>query len=731
MLIVNKAVLLALLAAFTMLFAEALDAQAKFALVIGNGNYTGISRLNNPVNDANDMEAALRDLGFTVDKLLDASRVDMENAVARLKNRLSVANDSYGFLFYAGHGVQSGGVNYLIPVDAIIPSENYLRDRTVSVQTMMDELNDAGNALNIVVLDACRDNPYSWARTTSRGLTVLSNQPADSIIVYATSAGSTAADGTGRNGLFTEHLLTHLRKPGIEVSEVFRLTMSDVAQASGNQQRPAVYNQFPGLAYLGSLPAPVPMVTNVAVSPFSVTVSSGSTQQFAAIVTGTTDNPPQTVTWTLTGGTAGTSISPNGLLTIGPNQPPGTFVVTATSTADTSRSATAIVTVPQPVPTVANVTVSPNTATVNIGSTQQFAALVTGTNNPSQTVTWAVSGGTAGTSISPNGLLTVGPNQIPGTLTVMATSTADTSRSATAIVTVPQPAPAAVTPQPAPPPAPAPAVTSEPIPEGLQYRVNASSVTITGYTGNSANVNIPAQIQGLPVTGIGERAFAGNNRLNSINIPYSVTFISGWAFQNCSSLTNITIPYSVTFIGNLAFSGCGSLTNITIPSSVMSIGNSAFSGCGNLTSITLPSSVTSIGNSAFSGCGNLISITLPSSVTSIGAWVFAGCGNLTSITIPSSVTSIDREAFSGCNSLTSVTIPSSVTSIGVSAFSGCNSLTSVTIPSSVTSIGSSAFSGWTSRQTINIQGRANRATADSAWGADWRNECNARIVYTR
>jgi len=230
-------------------------AQQKYALVIGNSNYTNITELNNPVNDANDMAAALQGLGFTVEKLLNASLDQMESAAIRLKNRLSNSKNSYGFLFYAGHGVQSNGENFLIPVDANIQSESFLRQRAVSVQALLDELNEAGNELNLVVLDACRDNPFSWRRSGSRGLTVLGNQPADSIIVFATAAGSTAADGTGRNGLFTSHFLNNLKTPGIEVSELLRLTMGDVARASNNQQRPAVYNQFSGLAYLGSPPA--------------------------------------------------------------------------------------------------------------------------------------------------------------------------------------------------------------------------------------------------------------------------------------------------------------------------------------------------------------------------------------------------------------------------------------------------------------------------------------------
>ncbi|MDR2746568.1 MAG: caspase family protein, partial [Treponema sp.] len=208
----------------------------------GNGAYTGITRLNNPVNDAADVSATLRGLGFTVDTLTNAGRVQMEEAVTRLKNRLAASRGSYGFFFYAGHGVQSGGENYLLPVDANIPGEAYLRDRAVPMQAVLGELNDAGNALNIVVLDACRDNPFGWGRSGSRGLQVVSNQPADSIIVYATSAGSVAQDGTGRNGLFTTHLLNNLKIPGLSVRDLFDKTGADVRRASGGSQIPAVYS---------------------------------------------------------------------------------------------------------------------------------------------------------------------------------------------------------------------------------------------------------------------------------------------------------------------------------------------------------------------------------------------------------------------------------------------------------------------------------------------------------
>ena len=109
------------------------QAPVKYALVIGNGDYSGISRLRNSVNDANDMTDALQSLGFTVDKVLDGDLNQMESAIIRLRNRLSTSNNAYGFFFYAGHGVQSNGINYLLPVNANIPSENNLRERAVSV----------------------------------------------------------------------------------------------------------------------------------------------------------------------------------------------------------------------------------------------------------------------------------------------------------------------------------------------------------------------------------------------------------------------------------------------------------------------------------------------------------------------------------------------------------------------------------------------------------------------
>ena len=168
----------------------------------------------------------------------------MENAAINLRNRLSAAgNDSVGLFYFAGHGLEMGGVNYLIPSDANIPDRHFLRERAFSVQVMLDMLNESRNTLNIVVLDACRDFPAAWSRSLNRGLAVIANPPANHIIMFATGAGQVASDGTGRNGLFTSHLLNNLRQPN-DINDIFRRTMVDVSTASRNEQRPALYTDF-------------------------------------------------------------------------------------------------------------------------------------------------------------------------------------------------------------------------------------------------------------------------------------------------------------------------------------------------------------------------------------------------------------------------------------------------------------------------------------------------------
>ena len=281
----------------------------------------------------------------------------------------------------------------------------------------------------------------------------------------------------------------------------------------------------------------------------------------------------------------------------------------------------------------------------------------------------------------------------------------------------------------------------------LEYGVlDDGTVEITDYNGSAEKVDIPAKIDGMSVTSIGDWAFSSCASLTSITIPNSVTSIGASAFYYCKSLTSITIPNSVTSIdvnafgdtallenqataekyvgkwvvecdndvssvtikngtegiADSAFEDCTSLTSITIPNSVTSIGISAFRGCTSLTSITIPNSVTSIDEYAFSVCTSLISITIPDSVTSIGKSAFYYCVSLTSITIPDSVTSIGAGAFEDCERLESITIPDAVTSIESGTFRDCDKLTDITIPDNVTSIGWGAFSGCESLTSIML-----------------------------
>ncbi len=238
------------------LFSIALHAgeEARIALVIGNGDYDTLGRLNNPPNDARDMADALGEMGFDVDLRIDADLETMEEAVVEFGRRLASNRGATGFFFFAGHGVESDGTNYLIPSAATIGSESFLRTRSVATNSVLDEMERAGAGLSIVVLDACRDNPFSWARSGSRGLAPVGYQPPGSIVAYATSAGSVAEDGTGRNGTFTAELLKHIGTAGIDITEVFRRTGRDVRDATGGRQVPAVYNQFFDNAYLGGAP---------------------------------------------------------------------------------------------------------------------------------------------------------------------------------------------------------------------------------------------------------------------------------------------------------------------------------------------------------------------------------------------------------------------------------------------------------------------------------------------
>jgi formylglycine-generating enzyme required for sulfatase activity len=201
--------------------------------------------------------------------------------------------------------------------------------------------------------------------------------------------------------------------------------------------------------------------------------------------------------------------------------------------------------------------------------------------------------------------------------------------------------------------------------------INNGEVTITGYTGTGGNVEIPATIGGVAVTGIGNEAFKNITSITNLTLPNSLTAIGQKAFEGCTQLISISIPNSVATIGQFAFAGCSSLTSITLPTSLTLLDNYLFAGCGALSEIEIPNGVTTIGSNAFESCANLVSVTLPSSVTLIKSGAFFNCPKLAAITIPSAVATIEGNAFLNSSTLASVYfIGNTPPTIGVNAFSG-------------------------------------------------------------
>jgi hypothetical protein len=221
-------------------------AEKRLALVFGNSNYITGSSLKNPVNDANLMEATLKELGFDVIKNLDSGKESMMMSIREFSRKLSAYN--VALFYYAGHGIQVDGVNYLIPIDAKLDIKDDCKWEAVDVNTITDEFKKHSANTNIVILDACRNNPYrAWARGGEQGFKALA--PVNgTIISFSTSEGATAADGEGDNGLFTEELVKQMVVPQ-QIESVFKKTRLEVLNRSKGQQTPTEWSYLTGDFY--------------------------------------------------------------------------------------------------------------------------------------------------------------------------------------------------------------------------------------------------------------------------------------------------------------------------------------------------------------------------------------------------------------------------------------------------------------------------------------------------
>jgi len=260
--------------------------EARFALVIGNGAYSN-APLKNSTNDARDIAAALQKVGFSVTLLVDADFAAMNRAVRDFGNAIR-RPDAVALFYFSGHGVQYRGANYLVPAKADIQDADELSYLALNAEQVYAKMESAGARTNIVILDACRNNPFPGAeRAADRGLAVVGNvQPPQSLVVYATAPGKTAQDGEGRNGVFTGALLKHLADPNLDVELMIRRVREEVMAATSGAQVPWHSSSISGTGF-SFVQAPIAVPAPAAPAPAPVETASKTTGTLAL-----TSDPP-------------------------------------------------------------------------------------------------------------------------------------------------------------------------------------------------------------------------------------------------------------------------------------------------------------------------------------------------------------------------------------------------------------------------------------------------------
>lgn len=225
------------------------QADKRVALVIGNSAYKNAPRLANPVNDAGLVGSMFRNAGFdTVEVRLDLNASEMRRSLREFAARTRDAD--MAVIYYAGHGIELDGSNYLVPTDAMLETDGDVLDETVALDRALYAVEPA-KQLRLVILDACRDNPFAKtmkrtlaSRAIGGGLAKVEPTSPNTMIAFAAKAGSTASDGDSRNSPFAVALTDHLPKPGLDLRKAFGFVRDDVLKKTGNKQEPYVYGSW-------------------------------------------------------------------------------------------------------------------------------------------------------------------------------------------------------------------------------------------------------------------------------------------------------------------------------------------------------------------------------------------------------------------------------------------------------------------------------------------------------
>jgi Caspase domain len=234
-----------------LLFSAPAFAGKRVALVIGNSSYQNVARLPNPVSDSSAMLTVFRDSGFDIVELKqDLKASEMRRALRDFSD--NVRDADVAIIYFAGHGIEINGTNYLIPVDAVLERDIDAFDEAIPLDRLLTVIEPA-RQLRLVILDACRDNPFNktikltnGARSVGRGLAKVEPTSPNTLIAFAAKAGSTASDGDGKNSPFTAALVKFLPRPGLDLRKAFGFARDDVLKATNNRQEPFIYGSLGG-----------------------------------------------------------------------------------------------------------------------------------------------------------------------------------------------------------------------------------------------------------------------------------------------------------------------------------------------------------------------------------------------------------------------------------------------------------------------------------------------------